>query len=58
MSRFKVESLLAAPLFLKPQLAGDRVYFISNLSGRLSLHDDGPRGKRAGAAACRPTSRS
>ena len=38
MSRFKVESLLAAPLFLRPQLAGDRVYFISDLSGRLSLY--------------------
>ncbi len=38
MSRFRVESLLAAPLFLVPQLAGDRVYFISDLSGRLSLY--------------------
>ncbi len=38
MPDFKVESLLAAPLFLRPQLAGDRVYFISDLSGRLSLY--------------------
>lgn len=38
MSGFRVESLLAAPLFLRPQLAGDRVYFISDLSGRLSLY--------------------
>jgi dienelactone hydrolase len=33
-----VESLLSARLFLAPQVAGDRVYFISNLSGRLSLY--------------------
>lgn len=38
MSRFKVESLLSARLFLQPQLAGGRVYFISDLSGRLSLY--------------------
>jgi pimeloyl-ACP methyl ester carboxylesterase len=35
---FKVESLLAARLFLAPQIAGDRLFFISNLSGRLSLY--------------------
>lgn len=33
-----VESLLAARLFLSPQLVGDQIYFISNLSGRLSLY--------------------
>ena len=38
MSRFNVESLLAARLFLQPQLADGRVYFISDLSGRLSLY--------------------
>lgn len=38
MSDYRVESLLAAPLFLRPQLAGDRTYFISDLSGRLSLY--------------------
>lgn len=38
MSPFKVESLLSARLFLSPQLVGDRLYFISNLSGRMSLY--------------------
>ena len=33
----RIESLLSAPLFLSPQLVGDRVFFVSNLSGRLSL---------------------
>ncbi len=33
-----IESLLSARLFLSPQLADDRLYFISNLSGRLSLY--------------------
>ena len=35
---FKVESLLAARLFLSPQIADGRVFFLSNLSGRLSLY--------------------
>jgi len=35
--RFRIEHLLSAPLFLSPQLAGGRIYFVSNLSGRLSL---------------------
>jgi len=35
---FKVESLLAARLFLQPQVAAGRVYFVSDLSGRLSLY--------------------
>ncbi len=32
-----VESLLAAKLNLSPQLAGDRLYFVSNRTGRMSL---------------------
>lgn len=35
---FKIESLLAARLFVSPQLVGDRLFFISDLSGRLSLY--------------------
>ena len=35
---FRIESLLAARLFLHPETVGKRVYFISNLSGRLSLY--------------------
>jgi dipeptidyl aminopeptidase/acylaminoacyl peptidase len=34
----RIESLLSARLFLVPQLTDDRLYFISNLSGRLSLY--------------------
>jgi dienelactone hydrolase len=34
---FRIEHLLSAPLFLSPQLVNDRMYFISNLSGRLTL---------------------
>ncbi len=34
----RVESLLAARLFLRPQLLGDRIYFLSNLSGHISLY--------------------
>jgi pimeloyl-ACP methyl ester carboxylesterase len=34
----RIESLLAARLFVEPQLAGDRLYFVSNLSGHLSLY--------------------
>jgi pimeloyl-ACP methyl ester carboxylesterase len=39
----RVESLLSARLFMAPQLVKDRIYFLSNLSGRLSLYamDDG-----------------
>jgi pimeloyl-ACP methyl ester carboxylesterase len=33
-----IESLLSARLFLRPQLRGSRLYFLSNLSGRLSLY--------------------
>jgi pimeloyl-ACP methyl ester carboxylesterase len=34
----QIESLLSARLFLTPQLLDDRIYFLSNLSGRLSLY--------------------
>lgn len=34
----RIESLLSARLFLAPHLAGGRIYFVSNLSGRLSLY--------------------
>lgn len=34
----RIESLLAARLFVTPQVLGDRLYFISDLSGRLSLY--------------------
>lgn len=34
----RIESLLSARLFLVPQIVGDRLYFISNLSGRNSLY--------------------
>jgi pimeloyl-ACP methyl ester carboxylesterase len=35
---YRVESLLSARLFVVPQHAGGRVYFLSNLSGHLSLY--------------------
>jgi dienelactone hydrolase len=35
--RYRIEHLLSARTFLSPQLAGERIFFISNLSGRLSL---------------------
>ena len=42
----RIESLLSARLFVEPQLQGDTVVFISNLSGQLSHrgvgHADGP----------------
>ncbi len=38
MTQYRIESLLSARLFLHPQVVGDRIYFISNLSGRLSLY--------------------
>ena len=34
----RIEALLSARLFLEPQLAEGRVYFVSNLSGHLSLY--------------------
>ena len=36
--KVRIESLLSARLFLVPQIVGDRIYFISNLSGRNSLY--------------------
>ena len=38
MTNYRVESLLAARLFLSPQAVGERLFFVSNLSGRLSLY--------------------
>lgn len=35
---FNIESLLSARLFITPQLVNGRIYFISNMSGRLSLY--------------------
>lgn len=35
---FRIESLLAARQFLAPQVVGDWLYFMSDLSGRLSLY--------------------
>lgn len=35
---FRIESLLAARQFLSPQLVGAHLYFISDMSGRLSLY--------------------
>lgn len=34
----RIESLLSARLFLVPQWVGDRIFFISNLHGRMSLY--------------------
>ena len=34
----QIESLLSARLFMSPQRVGTRIFFISNLSGRLSLY--------------------
>lgn len=34
----RIESLLAARLFVAPQLVDDRLYFVSNLSGHLNLY--------------------
>ncbi|MFC2064128.1 alpha/beta hydrolase family protein [Chloroflexota bacterium] len=35
---YKIESFLSARLFLAPQMYGERIYFMSNLSGHLSLY--------------------
>jgi len=40
----RIESLLSARLFLEPQLAGDTLFFVSNLSGHLSLYSMGASG--------------
>ncbi len=36
--KFPIESLLAARLMLAPKVVGDRVYFLSDMSGTLSLY--------------------
>ncbi|HSJ85968.1 MAG TPA: S9 family peptidase, partial [Anaerolineales bacterium] len=36
---FRVESLMSARLFVVPQYADRRVFFLSNLSGHLSLYN-------------------
>jgi pimeloyl-ACP methyl ester carboxylesterase len=38
MQPFRIESLLSARQFVQPQIVGERLYFISNLSGHLSLY--------------------
>lgn len=38
MNSPRIESLLSARVFQAAQLSGDRLYFVSNLSGRLSLY--------------------
>ena len=35
---YRIESLLSARQFLAPQWLGDRIFFVSNLSGMLSLY--------------------
>ncbi|GAP14650.1 prolyl oligopeptidase family [Longilinea arvoryzae] len=35
---YRIESLLSARLFISPKLVGNRIFFISNLSGHLSLY--------------------
>ncbi len=38
MTQYRIESLLSARQFVQPQVVGDWIYFISDLSGRLSLY--------------------
>ncbi len=35
---YRIESLMSARLFVAPQFADERLYFLSNLSGHLSLY--------------------
>ena len=37
-SKFPIESLLSARLLLAPRIVGDKVYFLSDFSGVLSLY--------------------
>src|SRR3989442_4154726 len=37
-TQFPIESLLSARLLLQPQIVGDRIYFLSDLAGTLSLY--------------------
>ena len=34
----RIEALLSARLFVEPQLVGNRLFFVSNLSGHVSLY--------------------
>src|SRR5256886_15797192 len=43
-TQFPIESLLSARLLLEPQIEGDRVYFVSDLSGTLSLYSTASNG--------------
>ncbi|HEX8991812.1 MAG TPA: prolyl oligopeptidase family serine peptidase [Anaerolineales bacterium] len=36
--KYRIEALMSARLFLSPQHVGGRIYFLSNLSGHLSLY--------------------
>ena len=47
----RIESLLSARLFLAPRLSGGQIYFVSNLSGRLSLY---AMDARAGGSVPKP----
>ena len=38
VEKFPIESLLSARLMMAPKVAGDKVYFLSDLSGSLSLY--------------------
>ncbi len=38
MNQYRIESLLSARQFVQPQVVGNWIYFISDLSGRLSLY--------------------
>jgi pimeloyl-ACP methyl ester carboxylesterase len=35
---YQIEALLSARLFMEPELSGDRIYFLSNISGHNSLY--------------------
>ncbi len=35
---FKIQSFLSARLFLRPQVVDDELFYLSNLSGQLSLY--------------------
>src|SRR5205823_14571507 len=37
-TQFPIESLLSARLLLEPQIVGDRIYFLSDFAGTLSLY--------------------
>ena len=41
---FKIESFLSARLFLVPEKVGDQIFFLSNMSGRLSLYSMDKKG--------------